>query len=50
VERAHLLSDIIQDLEKDPECFKTKSLTYKLSVKEKLYHLVEEYEKGDDGK
>lgn len=40
VEKAHLLSDIIQDLEADPDCFKKKTLTYKLSLKDKLYHFL----------
>ena len=42
VEKAHLLSDIIQDLEADPDCFKKKTMTYKLSLKDKLYHLLKD--------
>lgn len=40
VEKAHLLSDIIQDLEADPERFQKKTLVYKLSLKDKLYKLL----------
>ena len=44
VQKAHLLSDIIQDLEADPDCFQKKRMTYKLSLKEKLYHLLKAHE------
>jgi m7GpppX diphosphatase len=40
VEKAHLLLDIIQDLENDPKCFQKKMLVYKLSLKDKLYQLL----------
>jgi m7GpppX diphosphatase len=52
VEKAHLLSDIIQDLEADPLCFQKKTIVYKLSLKEKLYKLLaaHEEEKTDKNK
>lgn len=52
VEKAHLLSDIIQDLENNSECFQTKTLVYKLSLKDKLYKLLDARteEKEKDGK
>jgi Scavenger mRNA decapping enzyme C-term binding len=40
VEKAHLLSDIIQDLVVDPLCFQKKTLVYKLSLQDKLYRLL----------
>jgi m7GpppX diphosphatase len=50
VEKAHLLSDVIQDLEDDPECFQKKTLVYKLSLKDKLYKLLKAYEQKKDDK
>jgi hypothetical protein len=44
VEKAHLLSDIIQDLQVDPLCFHKKTIVYKLSVKDKLYQLLSNHE------
>jgi m7GpppX diphosphatase len=44
VEKAHLLSDIIQDLENDPWCFQKRTLVYKLSLKDKLYQLLTSHE------
>lgn len=44
VEKAHLLLDIIQDLETDPKCFHKKTLVYKLSLKDKLYQLLSSHE------
>jgi Scavenger mRNA decapping enzyme C-term binding len=43
VEKAHLLSDIIQSLEKDPKWFQEKVLVYKLSLEDKLYKLIKAY-------
>jgi hypothetical protein len=43
VEKAHLLSDIIHSLEKDPKWFQEKVLVYKLSLEDKLYKLLKAY-------
>lgn len=49
VERGHLLSDIIQNLEMSALFYKQRTITYKLSLKEKLCKLMlAELEKDDD--
>lgn len=50
VERGHLLSDIIQDLEADPDYFQKRTVVYKLSLKEKLYHLLKAHESDSESK
>lgn len=45
VERAHLLSDIIQNLESDPEFYRKRTMVYKLSVQDKLYNLIETHQR-----
>ena len=37
VERAHLLIDIIQNLQLDSNYYKKRTMTYKLGIKDKLY-------------
>jgi len=48
VERAHLLSDIIQNLETDPAYYQKRSIDYKLSFKDQLYQLLKAHKDGDD--
>ena len=43
VEKAHLLSDIIQNLTLDTNYYKNKTMTYKLSLKDPLYQRHVEY-------
>eukprot|EP00957_Ditylum_brightwellii_P206859 15350289-Ditylum_brightwellii.AAC.1 len=40
VEKAHLLADIIQNLELDSEYYAKRTLVYKLSLKDKLYKIM----------
>jgi len=49
VEKAHLISDIIQDLENDPDCFQKKTITYKLSTREKLYQELQAHKEATSG-
>lgn len=42
VERAHLLADIIQNLELDSGYYRKRTMTYKLSLKDKLYKLIKQ--------
>lgn len=48
VERGHLLSDIIQNLEMDSEYYAKRTISYKLSVTSPLYLLLKEKEQGED--
>lgn len=48
VERGHLLSDIMQNLEMDSEYYAKRTITYKLSVTSPLYLLLKEKEQGED--
>jgi len=45
VERAHLLQDVIQNLEMDPNYYVKRTLTYKLSIADPLYKRMQEAEK-----
>jgi len=42
VERAHLLQDVIQNLEMDPNYYLKRTLTYKLSIADPLYKRMQE--------
>ena len=42
VERGHLLSDVIQNLELDPEYYAKRTMTYKLKVNSELYKSMQE--------
>lgn len=44
VERGHLLSDVIQNLEMDSNYYTNRTLTYKLRTNEALYKLIDEVE------
>jgi m7GpppX diphosphatase len=39
-EKAHLLADVIQNLEMDSEYYQKRTMTYKLSLKDKLYNII----------
>lgn len=43
VEKAHLLSDVIQDLEADSDTFAKRTLVYKLSIENDLYKKITAY-------
>ena len=47
VERAHLLFDIIQDLEQDPQCFQKRTIAFKLIQDSGLHNLFREAKKDD---
>ena len=47
VEKAHLLMDIIQNLQTDPEYYQKRTMTYKLSLKDKLYRLIKDHDRKD---
>jgi len=46
VERGHLVSDVIQNLEMDPLYYTKRTVTYKLKVTDQLYGKIADYQKG----
>jgi m7GpppX diphosphatase len=48
VERAHLLFDIIQDLEQDPQCFQKRTIAFKVIQESGLHNVFREAKKKDD--
>ncbi|GMI29561.1 hypothetical protein TeGR_g15042 [Tetraparma gracilis] len=42
-ERAHLLNDVVQNLEMDPDYYKKRTIEYKLPVNDKIYERIQEY-------
>ena len=49
VERGHLISDIIQNLEMDPEYYSKRTITYKLRVTDELYRKIDDYQQQQQG-
>jgi len=45
VERGHLVTDIIQNLEMDPDYYKKRTISYKLRLSDPLYQLIQNQEK-----
>lgn len=50
VERGHLVSDIIQNLESDPEYYEKRTMSYKLQVTNPLCHLLQRPTADEDTK
>mmetsp|Transcript_11257 Transcript_11257/g.31822 ORF Transcript_11257/g.31822 Transcript_11257/m.31822 type:complete len:646 (+) Transcript_11257:59-1996(+) len=49
VERGHLVSDIIQNLEMDPDYYSKRTITYKLRVTDELYRKIDDYQQQQQG-
>jgi m7GpppX diphosphatase len=47
VERGHLVKDVIQNLEMDPDYYTKRVITYKLNVTDPLYRLIQEFEEEE---
>jgi m7GpppX diphosphatase len=44
VERGHLVQDVIQNLEMDPDYYAKRTITYALRVTDPLYHLIDAFQ------
>jgi hypothetical protein len=49
VERGHLLSDIIQNLEMDGDYYKKRTITFKLPINDKLLDFQKAKESKEEG-
>ena len=49
VERGHLVSDVIQNLEMDPDYYSKRTITYKIRVTDELYRKIDDFQQKQQG-